>query len=70
MNDFSVMMVHRKHRILKDLFYMIFDGKERAMCVREKENWRKMLFSNKNAHKGLKQIFPTVEVKTNVMHFL
>jgi len=39
MNDFSVMMVHSKHRILKDLFYIIFDGKERAMCVWEKENF-------------------------------
>lgn len=41
MNDFSVMMDHSKHRILKDLFDMIFDGKERAMCVREQEEWEK-----------------------------
>ncbi len=32
MNDIFVMMVHSNHRILKDLFYTILDGKERRKC--------------------------------------
>ncbi len=32
MNDMFVMMVHSNHRILKDLFYTILNGKERRKC--------------------------------------